>query len=187
MASMLSSRPARNMLRVAIARAIREARHLAAPCRLAGDRPCHLFLVRPQPQSFGAAPRRRRHALTVVWLGGRRVRIRVTGGATGAFSASLRVEPARWAPDTRDARRRCARLVLHRQPPSPDRETGRCPETANRGLLSCERTRARPLLRFGLDAVAAKELGRRYVGIELEGAHCRTASRRLQTSDGSAP
>ena len=70
-------------------------RYLAAPCRLAGDRPCHLFLVRPQPQSFGAAPRRRRHALTVVWLGGRRVRVRVTGGATGAFSASLRVRKMR--------------------------------------------------------------------------------------------
>jgi hypothetical protein len=51
-----------------------------------------------------------------------------------------------------DARRRCARLALHRQPPSPDRETGRCPEAAHRGLLSCKRTRARPLLRFGLDA-----------------------------------
>jgi basic amino acid/polyamine antiporter, APA family len=34
-------------------------RYLAAACRLAGDRPRHLFLVRPQPQPFGAAPERR--------------------------------------------------------------------------------------------------------------------------------
>jgi Amino acid permease len=114
-------------------------RYLAAPCRLAGDRPCHLFLVRPQPQSFGAAPRRRRHALTVVWLDGRRVRIRVTGGATGAFSASLRVRkmrktlrmliPSTCAARIRDLgggrprRRGPKRLVCSRNPASQSRDT----------------------------------------------------------------
>ena len=34
-------------------------RYLAAACRLARDRPRHLFLLRPQPQPFGAAPKRR--------------------------------------------------------------------------------------------------------------------------------
>jgi DNA modification methylase len=35
--------------------------------------------------------------------------------------------------------------------------------------------------------VAAKKLGRNYIGVEIEEAHCRAAARRLEISQWGAP
>ena len=98
----------------------------------------------------------------------------------GLFAGKRRRAAARAADSGRD------RISLHREQAASDAEADRSPQAADRGFLPAARHRARPLRRFRFSLVAARQLGRQCIGIEIDEQHHRTATARLELAKGIA-
>ena len=102
--------------------------------------------------------------------------------ATGTRSAYLLAKgrpplPAPPVPDVLDWQYSGNRL-------HPTQKPVAAAQDSDRRIHQARRRRPRSVLRFGLDPVAARELGRQFIGIELDETHCRTARDRLAGTSG---